>query len=85
MDCKVTHYSAFQPKTPHFSIYIFVRNNNLQEKECIFLQITIGLSKIRTHLSQTIKDKQNHWEIQRIFVPLQAKPSRHEQNQALIR
>jgi len=58
---------------PHFSIYIFTQNNNLQEKECIFLQITIGLSQIHVHLLQTVKDKQNRWEIQRIFVPLQTK------------
>lgn len=76
MDCKVTHYSAFEPKNAPFSIYIFARNNNLQEKEYIFLQITIGFSKIRVHLLQTVKDKQKRWIIKRIFVSLQAKKRR---------
>jgi len=37
------------------------------------LQITIGFSKIRVHLLQTVKDKQKRWIIKRIFVSLQAK------------
>ena len=57
---------------------IFARNNNLQEKECIFLQINIGFSKIRVHLLQTVKDKQKRWIIKRIFVSLQAKKRRDD-------